>query len=672
MPENRRRINVGFATMAIKETAKSALAALALFLINVWVAARLFSLEYSRHMGSIEAAYVGIARYLQTHWRDMTWFPLWYGGVPYQNTYPPLLHWIVAIVAWARGITPVHAHHWTTALLYCLGPVALFALVLRLSGSRWAALAAGMLYTALSPSAWLVPGIAGDTGSLWHPRRLQALVLYGEGPHVSAMTLLPVAILLLHLAMEKRKPHWTLAAALGLAAVVLTNWLAGFALAMAVLCYLLARVTDLRLRDYRYLALVSLAAYFIAMPWVPPSTIAVTQLNAQTIGGDYRGLYHALPLWGAAIVLSLALLKLVSRKCSTALQFALFFAFLMCLLTLTNAWFHTPIVPQPERYHLEMEMALAMLAALAAYEILKRAPRSAGIAVMAVLALLLVQPMRIGRSYARWMIGGIDITQTSEWKTAGWLNRNWSGERVMLPGSTQFWLTAFSDTPELGGGFAQGVTDDEVRVIDYGLTWGVGGEWPQWSVMWLKAMGVQGVAVSGPGSTEVYKPFRDPQKFEGLLPVLWRDGADVFYQVGKPHRSLARVVPRQSLPPRTPINAADVEPIRAYVAALDDDAMPDAPFTWTTAHTARIATNLAAGQVISWQECYHKGWHASVNGRDVPLTRDALGLMTIDAQVTGPVTVDLNYDGGLEMRLAHWLSAGTLIGLLGWSLLALR
>jgi uncharacterized membrane protein YfhO len=100
--------------------------------------------------------------------------------------------------------------------------------------------------------------------------------------------------------------------------------------------------------------------------------------------------------------------------------------------------------------------------------------------------------------------------------------------------------------------------------------------------------------------------------------------------------------------------------------------MPDAPFTWTTAHTARIATNLAAGQVISWQECYHKGWHASVNGRDVPLTRDALGLMTIDAQVTGPVTVDLNYDGGLEMRLAHWLSAGTLIGLLGWSLLALR
>jgi len=672
MRENRRPINVGFATMTIKDTAKSALAALALFAANVYVCRGLFSMEYLRHMGSIEAAYIGIARYLQTHWSDMTWFPLWYGGVPYQNTYPPLLHWTVAMVAWGRGITPVHAHHWTTALLYCLGPVTLFALVLRLSGSRWAALAAGMLYTALSPSAWLIPIIAHDLGGIWRPRRLQTLIMFGEGPHVSALTLLPLALLLLHVAMERRKPQWTLAAALGLGAVVLTNWLAGFALAMAVVCYLLARVTDLRPRDYGYLALVSLAAYFIAMPWAPPSTIHVTQLNAQTVGGDFRSLYHALPLWCAVAAVSLALLKLASRKLPAAFQFALFFTFLMALLTLSAAWFNTSILPQPDRYHLEMEMALAMLAALAGHEILKRTPQVPGVAALVIITVLLVQPLRIHRRYARWMIGGIDITQTSEWKTADWLNKHWSAERVMVPGSTQFWLTAFSDTPQIGGGFLQGVTNFEVRAASYGITWGKGDAWPEWSVLWLKALGVQGVAVSMAGSTEVYKDYRDPQKFEGVLPVLWRDGGDVFYQVGKPHASLARVVPRSTLPPRTPESAADVEPIRAYVAALDDDQMPEAPFQWTTAHSARIVTNLAAGQVVSWQESYHKGWHASVNGRDVRIERDALGLMFIDAQMTGPVTVELNYDGGLEMRLAHWLSAGTLIGLLGWGLLAKR
>jgi hypothetical protein len=628
-------------------------------------------MEYLRHMGSIEAAYIGLARYLQTHWTDMTWFPLWYGGVPYQNTYPPLLHWTVAIVAWARGFTPAHAHHWTTALFYCLGPVAVFALVhrlsgSRLSGSRWTGLAAGMLYTALSPSAWLIPIIAHDLGGVWRPRRLETLVMFGEGPHVSALTLLPLALLLLHLAMEKRKPQWTLAAALGLAAVVLTNWLAGFALAVAVICYLLARVTELRVRDYLYLTLIAVAAYCIAMPWAPPSTIAVTQFNALTVGGDYRGLYRALPAWGAAAAFGLALLKVASRKLPAAFQFALFFTFLMGLVTLSAAWFDKPIVPQPDRYHLEMEMALAMLAALTGYEILKRAPRMAGVAAMVILAVALIQPLRVDRRYARWMIGGIDITATSEWKTADWLNKHWSGERVMVPGSTQFWLTAFSDTPEIGGGFLQGVTDFEVRVASYGITWGKGDAWPEWTVLWLKALGVQGVAVSGPQSTEVYKDFRDPQKFEGVLPVLWRDGGDVFYRVGKPHRSLARVVPGASLPPRTPESAADVEPIRAYVAALDDERMPEAAFTWTTAHSARIVTNLSPGQVISWQECYHKGWHASVHGRDVPIARDALGLMTIDAGVAGPVTVDLNYDGGVEMRVAHWLSAGTLTVLLCW------
>lgn len=648
------------------ERLKNPVLAVLLFAANAYVCRSLFSMEYLRHMGSIEGAYIGIARYLRTHWTDMTWFPLWYGGVPYQNTYPPVLHWIVALVAWMRGFTPAHAYHWTTAVMYCLGPVALFALVRSLSGSRWAALSAGMLYTALSPSAWLIPGIANDMGSPWHPRRLQTLVEYGEGPHVAALTLLPLAILVLHLAMVKRTRYYAFAAALGLAAVVMTNWLAGFALALGVAAYLLARFEQNRCRDYLYLAAIGVAAYCLAMPWAPPSTIAVTQFNAQTIEGDYRGLYHTLPMWGAVALAGFAVLKLLARRLPVGLQFAIYFAFPTSLVTLAYAWFHKPILPQPERYHLEMEMAIAMFAALGGYEIFKRAPRAAGTAAMAILALMLIYPLRMDRRYARWLIGGIDITQTSEWKTADWLNKHWSGERVMMPGSTMFWLTAFTDTPELGGGFEQGVTNHHIRVAHYGLTWAVGGEWPAWSVMWLKALGVQGIAVSGPGSTEVYKDFRDPKKFDGLLDVLWRDGGDVFYQVGKPHRSLARVVPRTSLVPRTPRDASDVDPLRAYVAALDDPSMPEAPFTWTSAHSARIVTSLVSGQVISWQESYHEGWHASVNGHAVPLTRDALGLMTIDPQTTGPMTIDLTYDGGVEMRLAHWLSIGTLIAFLVW------
>jgi hypothetical protein len=47
--------------------------------------------EYLRETGSIEAAYIGISRYMLADWRDYSWRPVWYPGIPAQNTYPPPL-----------------------------------------------------------------------------------------------------------------------------------------------------------------------------------------------------------------------------------------------------------------------------------------------------------------------------------------------------------------------------------------------------------------------------------------------------------------------------------------------------------------------------------------------------------------------------------------------------
>jgi hypothetical protein len=645
MRENSLRRNVVFDAMVF----------IAIALANVYVCRELFAMEYTRHMGSIEAAYIGISRYAMLHWRDLTWFPLWYNGIPYQNTYPPLLHWAVAFVAWARGITPAHAHHWVTALMYCLGPGTVFVLVRALSGSRWAGFAAGWMYTALSPSAWLISKVLNDLGSPFRPRRLHALVMYGEGPHVSAMTLLPLAILMVHLAVRKKTAPWVFAAAASLAAVVLTNWIAGFALALGVAAYVLAGFESLRWRGFLLLLAIGAGGYALAMPWAPPSTILVTRFNAQQVG-DFRTVYQALPGWLLAMTCCLAVLKFGARRLSMELQFGLYFAFLTSLITLNDAWFHIAIIPQPDRYHLEMEMALIILVALVGHKIFQHASRRTVILTVVLLVVALIQPLRISRRYSRWVITPIEITQTSEWKTAYWLDKNWSGERVMLPGSTMFWLAAFSDTPQLGGGYDQGRTDDMINIASFGLTWGMGGDWPEWSVLWLKALGVQAVGVSGPGSTETFKPYRDPNKYEGVLEPLWRDGGDALYRVGTPHASLARVIPRTALVPRPPINGADVDPLRKYVNALDDLRMPPAAFSWTSQHSAQIVTDIGSWQVISMQMAWHKGWHASQNGKAVPIVRDALGMMTIDPRQSGPITIYLNYDGGLEMRFAHWAS----------------
>jgi len=175
------------------------------------------------------------------------------------------------------------------------------------------------------------------------------------------------------------------------------------------------------------------------------------------------------------------------------------------------------------------------------------------------------------------------------------------------------------------------------------------------------------VGVTGEGSTEVYKPVKDPKKYDGVLDVLWRDGGDVLYRVGKPHLSLARVVPRSSLVARTPINGADVDPLRPYVAALEDRAMPEARFEWMSAHSGRIDAEIREGEAVSWQVAWHAGWHARAGGKEIPMARDALGLMTIYPPA-GKSTIDLLYDGGVEMRIAHWLSGITSAILLWWAI----
>jgi hypothetical protein len=653
---------------------RSALLAALLFLLNAYICWGLSRIEYLDQMGSIEAAYIGLTRYMLAHWPDFSWFPLWYTGVPAQNAYPPLLNWMVSLLALLRGFSPAHAYHWVTTLFYCLGPVTVFALIMRISGSLRAAFIAGIVYSVLSPSEWLMPSVARDTGQ-WRPERLTVLVHWGEGPHVTALTLVPLAILFLHLALERRRAPYFALASLSFVAVVLTNWLAAFALALGVVAYVIATLAPGKVaaRDFIVIALIVITAYCLALPWIPPSTIAAAQHNSRLSGGDYRQTGDALLRWGPAAVLMLLALKLALRRVPMYLQFAAYFVFLTGVPTLLGEWGKISIIPQPERYHLELELALALLAGLLLDAGLRRLPGRATLFATIVLLLALVWPAMSDRDYARdRLIRTIDITSTSEWRTAQWLNQHWNGGRVLLPATSAFWLTAFSDTPEFDGAYAQGTTIPEYFMARYVIGTGeaTGSHDTEFSILWLKAMGVQAVAVDGPGSTEVYKDFRNSQKFEGVLQPLWRDRGDVLYRVGA-STSLAHVVSTGDLVTRTPVNGLDVTQIRPYVAALDDPRYPAAPLQWTSLHSARIQTNLPPNTAVSIQIAWSVGWHAWINGQTLRVFQDGLGFIYLVPNATGPASISINYDGGFEMAAARWISGATLAllglaGLLSW------
>ncbi len=629
------------------------LAAGAIFALNLYICWGLFSIEYLAHMGSVEGSFIGLARYVKDHSNDLTWFALWHLGMPYANSYPPLLHWGVAAVSSSTGMSVAHGFHWVAALTYCLGPVALFALALRLTKSLPAAFAAAAMYSVVSWSAWLMPQIAADLGSRLHPRRLQALVLYGETPHIASMTLLPLAVLCWDLAFQRRRAIFITLAALSTAATVLTSWLGGFALSAMIIALAITR--KLTGRDVALMVVVAVAAYGLAMPFALPSTIAAAQFNSKTLGGDFRETYLTLPKWLLGVALLLGLVKLAVRKLGRDLQFAIFFTILIAAIVFPWAWFGISAVPQPVRYHLELEMALSLLVAIGARALL---PGRAAAIALALLCVLLIQPVRASRRYARgYLIRPIDITATSEYKIGQWLNREWTGERVMMSGSVAFWQTAFSDVPALNGGPEQGVINFTPRMADYGIYYGVpysGGHNGEFSVLWLKALGVQAVGVSGPASGEHYKPYLDPHQFDGLLHPIYNGRGDTIYRVGAPRTALARVLPRHALVSRMPKNFVDVDPLRPYVAALDDPGMPKASFTWTSLHSAHISADLSPDQVVSVQINWHKGWRASV-----PVNKDAIGLVYLDPRLSGHFETDLIFDGGIELRIARWISGFT-------------
>jgi len=305
------------------------------------------------------------------------------------------------------------------------------------------------------------------------------------------------------------------------------------------------------------------------------------------------------------------------------------------------------VVPQPHRISMEMDIALLLVTVFGGSVWLARfGPRVRVTVAVAVLAALGAQTVHMW-VHARRIIRGVDVARLSEYKVARWLETNRPGERTFVPGSVSLLLNAFSDVPQLHGGHDQHTRNTFIPIASFTIYSGMnaGARDAEYSVFWLKAFGVGTVAVTGPKSTEVYKPYVNPGKFEGVLPLLWRDGDDAIYEVPGRSRSLAHVIPREAVVGRRPVHGLDIAPVERYLDALEDPGLPLATMTWNNLHEAMIRAPMEAGRVISVQVTYDEGWVAVANGRKQPIRSDAIGQIVVEPDCTGPCEILLTYRG---------------------------
>src|ERR1035438_9846057 len=254
------------------------LAFLILFL-NLWLNAPLFLSGELPFRGSVEGGYVSMARFLSQHPNPWGWNPFPYCGLPVQFMYVPALPYLSALgIRLLPHVSPDLVFRTIVSLAACFGPVTLFFFALYFTRSRRWALVTALAYSFLSPSYGLFPAVEKDRGIVQLPWRIQVLAKYGEGPHNTGLTLLPMALLAVWLAGKRRGYPRILLAAVLLAAIPLCNWVAAFALAISCLLLLLAAWGEPEFQAWRALAAAALA-WLLACFWLTPSFVKIIFFN---------------------------------------------------------------------------------------------------------------------------------------------------------------------------------------------------------------------------------------------------------------------------------------------------------------------------------------------------------------------------------------------------------
>lgn len=590
--------------------------------------------------------------------------------MPADYTYQPLLHHLVAAVSALTGFTEARSYHLTVGFIYCLGPVTLYALVFSLTRQTGLSLFMGVTYSLISFSPFLIPAIQKDIGGIFLMRRLHTVVAYGDGPYVTSLTFIPLAILFLHRALATPSLQRWIVASIAIAVVPLTNIPGALSMAMAFVSFILAlNWRSWNSKIFQTLGM-SITGFVLFAPLLSPSSLLLMAHNVQWMNPEGRfsveriGYYF---LFGAVLVGVTALLHRLQT--SFYLRFALLFSFITSGVVLLEALLGISLIGQATRFHLAMDMALVLLLGSFA-AMIHYTPKTRQILIIVIGIISLAQIVHLRKFSKEIMTPAADITSRSEYRVAQWMSENANGARVIVPGSTSFWLNYWTATPQVTGCCDQGTLLRAPAITKHVLgilnTLGSLTEYQKAEIAlsWMKTLGVRYINISSDASTEVYKDFHCSELFDGILPARWRDNGEIIYEVPDV-TSLAHVIRHHEAISRIPENGIDIDPLQPYIAAISDRNRPAATFQWISNRSAVIHSTVQPKELISVQIPFHQGWNASSPQGPVALAKDALGLLLLQPLCHGECEIRLTFGGGTEAKILR------LIATCSWTLLAI-
>ncbi len=623
----------------------------------------LFTLEYLNNWPSIESTFIADARMLAARLPHPGWQPLWYCGTRFDYIYPPALRYGTALLARFGGVSTARAYHFYTGTLYVFGILAVYWMVRIGSGSRGQAWLASSGTALLSPSFLLLPAIRHDSPH-WVPQRLHVLMAYGEGPHISALSVLPAALALSFLALSGKRPLAFAGAAVLCAFTVANNFYG--ATALAIFFPILAWSVWVGRREgtiWLRAAGIGALAYAVSAFWLTPSYLRVTMENLRLVAtpGETR---PRLIVFAAMAVYCIATWRWGrGRPERTWAIFAAGSTLFLSLYVLGFFYFGWHIVGDAPRLIPELDLAL-VLAGAALVSVLWRQPSLRDRAIVFPLrsvlpAIVLAAAAYPAIAYVRHAYFPFPkanhVENQYEFLVSKWMHDHLPGERALPSGTVRFWYDAWFDLAQQDGGSAQGMSNTTLPAANYQITAGDRG---QTAILWMQALGTDAVIVPDRTSPEPYHDYQTPYKFRGLAPVLYDDqhGTEI-YRIPRLYPGIGRVVKTSEMAALGPVaGGADIAALTRYVAAVENPEQGPTQVTWKSFDEADVQAQVSPGQAILLQETYDPAWRAYEDGRPVPIRLEpVMNFMLLDVS-EGAHTIQLRFETPMENRIGRIVS----------------
>ena len=632
-----------------------------LFLLATLFLAPYYTHKYTDQWPSIESTFISDARFLTAHWPHPQWQPLWYTGTRFDYIYPPALRYGTALLSKVFGWWTVKSYHFYTIFFYCVGISGVYLLVRAGGRSRAAAWLCALATGLMSPTLLLFKNMRDDAGNWRVPVRFGVLIRYGEGPHITALCLLPIALAFAWWAMEAKRPRALALSAIFCAAVVSNNFYGATSLAIFFPLLLWSFFVTRGPRSLLFPMLaIPLLAYGLMAFWFSPSYLRITLHNMQYV--SEKGSSWSILIAAVTVVLfcfaSYQLAK--ARPERTWAVFIVGSLIFFGLNVAGNHFWNFRVMGEPGRLIPELDLVIILAVALL-FEWLWRRPGPWLKIAVAIVVIVAFASTRYYIKNARHVIEPWPHYQSRvEYRVTDWLWKNMPDARVQTSGTVRFWFDAWHDLTELGGGSEQGLLNPVV----YASTWEIIiGNRPEPVLLWLKALAVDVMYAAGPNSEEPYKDVHSIERFSAW-PLLWDDGqGNKLWSTQRRFAERVRVIDTakfNGVP--APASRFDIERLRAYVDVIENG--PDSRVTVERPSTdlMLLHAKFDAGQSLLVQETWDPAWQASVDGKSLPIRKDAMGFMVVDPPA-GDRTVKLEFPMPLENRVGWGLTALTLLAL---------